>query len=65
MVPYEDNLNIEIENENLEKILPRLDDMSDIEQKMLRRKAKLDREWKIDQVCNYLINNRLKPLMNR
>lgn len=48
VVPYEDNLNIEIENENLEKILPRLDDMSDIEQKMLRRKAKLDREWKID-----------------
>lgn len=65
VVPYEDSLNIEIENENLEKMLPLLDNMSEIEQKMLRRKAKLDREWRVDQVCNYLINNRLKPLMNR
>ena len=66
VIPYEEKVNIAIEVENISAITQKeFMSMGQFDQKQLKKKAKMDQEWKVDEVCSYLNNKRLKPLLTR
>ena len=63
---YEDTINIDIENEDIEAVSDeRLEEMSKDEREELKAKLAVLNFQKIEEVCRYTNNKRLRPLLSR
>ena len=65
-MPHVEPLHIEVENENVEGTSQAaIAKMTKTEREILEHKIKIARDLKIEQVCRYLNNKRLRPVLNR
>lgn len=66
VMPHVEPLHIEIENENIEETSHQdIAKMTKVEKEILQHKIKISRDLKLEQVCRYLNNKRLRPVLNR
>ena len=66
MKPHEEKVYIDIVNEDLEGVTDRqFNRMTEDQKEVYQHKLKKQPEWKLEDVCQYLNNKRLKPVLSR